>query len=364
MSKTGIFENFLTTGKSILRRSVAAIRRILANRAADLAVFYRTRHIQGPRVLRLADDECVIVTLLRNAEYFLPEFLDYHRDIGVKHFLLIDNGSTDGTLQQAAQYEDVIVVTNSLPVARYECRLRANIARRLIRGGWFLFLDCDEMFEPPQGAGQRVDGLVRYCNRHGYTSVICQMLDMASAEPLQKSRNIDYAHSLRVFNRYSVAEIKKFDYFDTGLVFAWGLAQNRCDLSEIKVFFGGLRREVFGENCCLTKHSLVRNLPSIKLYTHPHYSSGVVCADFTGLIRHYKFCGDYIARETEQVAKAVWNHGEDVARINHISGKKDFVIAGSDMQTYSSVRDLRNAGFLVASQRFIDEVEVRGPDTV
>lgn len=304
-------------------------------------------------------DECGAVSLVKNAAYFLPEFLKYHLDLGVRHILIIDNGSSDDTVAIAQAHPSVTVVRNTLPVRRYENLLRSQLARRYFKGGWLLFLDSDEMFSPPTEGSGALRGLCRYANAHGYSAVVCQVLDMVSDLPLAQTADMPYAEALARFRRYSLTDIERFDYFDPSSGFAWFLAQNRCVSREVQVLFGGIRKRSFGENCCLTTHRLVRNLPEVGLYAHPHVSVNVDCADVTALIRHYKFCGDIVARETRQVSDAVWGHGQDRARMARLTEDPDFRFDLSDTHTFSSVGELYENGFLVRGKGFEGAVECR-----
>jgi hypothetical protein len=56
------------------------------------------------RAIRPSD--ILLVTCLRNELVRLPFFLDYYRKLGVDHFLIINNGSTDGFDEWMRQHED------------------------------------------------------------------------------------------------------------------------------------------------------------------------------------------------------------------------------------------------------------------
>ena len=43
----------------------------------------------------------VIVTIARDEMLRLPDYLRHHRAIGIRHFLIVDNGSTDRTAEVA-----------------------------------------------------------------------------------------------------------------------------------------------------------------------------------------------------------------------------------------------------------------------
>lgn len=308
-----------------------------------------SRHVSGPARIVLGPDAVACICLTRNAAYYLDVLLAHHRKLGVEHFLFIDNGSQDATLERLAREPDVTVVANPLPVARYECQLRAQIARRYVRGGWFLFVDSDELIDIPLAGAATLGDVAAYCNRQSYDAVVSQSLDLFSTAPLSESGSWSYAQSVARFDRYSLGDVTDYDYHDPDIEFAWHLRSNRLSNPEIRFKFGGMRHEIFGEDCALTKHSMVRNADHIDLYCHPHCSDGVHCADFTLLLRHYKFAGPYLDRERRQVASGTWHHGEDHARLRRID-TDGFGFKLAQEQPFDGCAPLVAAGFLTLPQ--------------
>lgn len=311
-----------------------------------------SRHVSGPRRITLHDGEVALVCMLKNGSYYLDALLDHHRSIGVRNFLFIDNGSDDDTISRLSAHRDVTVISNKLPVAIYESSLRAQIARRVIRGGWFLFVDSDELVEMPNGEGRRISDYTGYCNDNGYDVVVGQVLDMFSAHPLSETVSWSYEESIKDFDRFSLRDIVEFDYHDEeNVAFSWFLKSNTVSNRDIRIKFGGIRREVFGEYCALTVHRLVKNDLRIGLYTHPHCSSNVRCADFTMLVRHFKFAGPYLARERQQLVDRTWQHGENQQRLAVIKDHA-FTITGKEERRYAGTSQLVIDGFLACSERF------------
>ena len=59
------------------------------------------------RTATIASKDILVLSTLRNERVRLPYFLRYDRNLGVGHFLLVDNGSDDGTREYLAAQEDV-----------------------------------------------------------------------------------------------------------------------------------------------------------------------------------------------------------------------------------------------------------------
>lgn len=334
------------------------VRRGVARRvqiARDWAkVQLATRHMSGRRKISLRDDDVGVVCLIKNGEYYIPELLHHHRSIGAKHFLFIDNGSTDKTIKLLSNCEDVTLVRNELPVKWYETKLRAQLAKMVFKGGWLLFVDSDELIQIPFGENKRIGEFLRYCNNNEYNVVVGQCLDLFSLKSINETADLSYEECTKIFDKYSLEYIDEFDYHDKENVSVeWFLRKNIVSNEDIKIKYGGIRRELFGEYCGLTNHRLVRNLPQIGIYTHSHCCSNARCADFTLLIRHYKFAGQYLDRERAQLMAGTWRHGEDVRRFSKTS-ESEFRFLPQNSRQYVDTAKLVDEGFLVCSDKFLN----------
>lgn len=110
-------------------------------------------------------DALTLYTVMRDEAFFVPAFLDHHRGIGVEQFLILDDGSEDGTGELLAAQPDVVRL--SCPHRYGEeldlrgrwltRRRRAGIAfkelapDRFFRGRWALYVDADEFLLLPPG---------------------------------------------------------------------------------------------------------------------------------------------------------------------------------------------------------------------
>jgi hypothetical protein len=91
--------------------------------------------------------------IYRDEATYLPEWLEFHRLVGVEHFYLYDNGSTDDSLEVLAPYLDEGVVTR-LPWPRYPGQYEAYEHCAVEQAGkarWIAFIDLDEFLFSPTG---------------------------------------------------------------------------------------------------------------------------------------------------------------------------------------------------------------------
>jgi hypothetical protein len=308
--------------------------------------------LHGPARVALGKDDCAVVSLMKDAAWYVGPFIRHHQAQGVRHILIVDNGSSDDTVAIASRFANVTVVRNTLLAKTYECLLRSQMARKVFQGGWLLFVDSDELFEAPFANGPAFPRLTAYLNAQGYTAMATQMLDHFSGYSYATSRGFDYDTTIAAFDQYALGEIVKAPYHDRDLIgFNWFVRDNKCEAA-VQWQIGGLRHEVFGEDCVLTKHSLVRNAKGIEAMTHPHCATGVVLADVTGVLRHYKLGGDYLDRDRRNLMRGVWDHAEDAKRIAAAGAGDDFVITPAKSRTWRGPDALVSQGFLIASERY------------
>lgn len=98
---------------------------------------------------------------MRNEGPYLQEWLDFHRRIGVDHFVLYDNGSTDDTAEVCRPYVRAGLVT-LVPWANFSYwfnQQRGAYAHALANFGasttWMGFFDLDEFMFPVTAASLR-----------------------------------------------------------------------------------------------------------------------------------------------------------------------------------------------------------------
>lgn len=99
----------------------------------------RTQNIQPGNVL--------LIATLRNETLRLPHFMRHYRDLGVRHFLLIDNDSDDGSREFLSDQPDVSLWTtkSSYRASRFGVDWAGWLRIRYGHGHWCLTVDVDEL---------------------------------------------------------------------------------------------------------------------------------------------------------------------------------------------------------------------------
>lgn len=103
------------------------------------------------RTGQIVKNDILLFATLRNERVRLPYFLSYYRKLGVRHFVLVDNGSDDGSAEYLTAQNDVsLFATNSsYRTARFGTDWLNWLQRRYAHGHWALTVDIDEFFVYP-----------------------------------------------------------------------------------------------------------------------------------------------------------------------------------------------------------------------
>lgn len=154
------------------------IARAIRKRRELRRVTNRTRLI-GPGAIL-----CAMV--VRNEASRLPFFLDHHRRLGVTHFLIIDNDSSDGTAALLADQPDVSLwsTAGSYKHSRFGLDWLNWVLLRHGHGHWCLVLDADELLVYPYWETRPLPALTAWLDQTGQRSFGAMMLDLYPEGPL------------------------------------------------------------------------------------------------------------------------------------------------------------------------------------
>jgi hypothetical protein len=90
----------------------------------------------------------------QNEGPYLREWIEFHRLVGVEHFYLYDNQSTDSHLEELAPYveEGIVTLHPWEPVPPHQADLYDDfLSRHREESRWVAFIDCDEFLFSPTG---------------------------------------------------------------------------------------------------------------------------------------------------------------------------------------------------------------------
>ncbi|NTU78060.1 MAG: glycosyltransferase family 2 protein [Chloroflexales bacterium] len=246
------------------------------------------RHCYGPRRVRIAADQLVVVSLVRDGERYMHAFIEYYLALGASQIVLLDNGSLDQTIEIARRYPHVTILSSKLNYGQYQRQLKSYLIRRFGQRCWSLCVDIDELFDYPGSRQIDLSTFLRYLRAYGYNAVVAQMLDMFAQGPIL-DRGKPTHEDLRV--AYPLADVSNTDWREYHSAFD---VQNQLASVTIQACFGGIRKTIFDVNVLLTKHPLLFLEGGMRpMDPTPHAVNRATVADLTCVLYHYKFTGGF-----------------------------------------------------------------------
>jgi hypothetical protein len=125
-------------------------------------------------------DDVLAFTTLRNERARLPYFFKYYRALGIGHFLMVDNGSDDGTREYLEQQPDVSLwtTTKSYKRSRFGADWLNWLQRKYGHGHWTLVVDVDEFFIYPFCDTRPIRALTDWLDASSIKSFGAMLVDM------------------------------------------------------------------------------------------------------------------------------------------------------------------------------------------
>lgn len=149
---------------------------------------WRIRAIRKRRELTVVADrtrsigsaDILVFSTLRNERIRLPYFLRYYRDLGVGHFLIVDNGSDDGSREYLLDQPDVSLwsSTASYKRARFGVDWLNWLQMHHGHGHWTLVVDPDEFLVYPFCDTRPLRALTDWLDASSIRSFGAMLVDM------------------------------------------------------------------------------------------------------------------------------------------------------------------------------------------
>ncbi|GJE53321.1 hypothetical protein GOFOIKOB_6400 [Methylobacterium tardum] len=243
----------------------------------------------------------VVVMVVRNEGFRLEHLIKYHQKIGFEHFIIIDNESSDGTIEKFKNRSNVSLfrAIGSYRDARFGIDWVNHIASKYCVGKWVLHIDADEYFVYPNMDTVNIATFTDELQSKGRVSLQCLMLDMYSRHPV--------AHNVVLEGQDPVSVCSFFDR--TGYRYEYEPLTNTTWIK------GGVRSRIFFSELetgpALNKTPLVlwrRHFAFLKSSHQlwPFCLNGRSKESFenpTGALLHYKFLFDFNHKIKEELLR-------------------------------------------------------------
>lgn len=147
-----------------------------------LRAFRKSGQLQ--RVIRrtgqIGPSDILCFATLRNEAQRLPFFLAHHRRLGINHFLIVDNGSTDGSVAYLQSQDDVSLwrTDSSYKLSRFGMDWLTALQWKYGNGHWCLTVDADEALIYPHWEDRPLPELTAWLDARRRRSFGALMLDI------------------------------------------------------------------------------------------------------------------------------------------------------------------------------------------
>ena len=138
------------------------------------------------RTQLIGDGGVLAFCCVRNEAARLPYFLNHYRQLGVCHFIFVDNDSSDGTAAFLADQPDVSLwhTSQSYRLSRFGMDWLGWLQLRFGHGHWCLTLDADELLVYPHHDQRDLAALTDWLDRQGRSSFGAVMIELYPKGPV------------------------------------------------------------------------------------------------------------------------------------------------------------------------------------
>ena len=284
---------------------------------------------------------CLVV---RNEALRLPANLAHHRALGVDRFLVVDNGSTDGTLDYLAAQPDVCLFRTDDSFAAAECGYDWTnmVLGAHADGQWALTVDADELFVFPAYEHVGLRALCGHLDAHGARGVVALMVDMYGPGAIAGTIH-DPGRPLT----------EASPWFDPG---PYSFVRDaRCPHVQ---FVGGVRARAFDFSAHQPTPPVVSKVPLVKwdratrYLMAAHAVTPLPVYPMLGGLLHFKFLSDFPDRVVTAVAEAQHFGGAQEYRVylEHLRRDPDLRLRNDASQRFAGSAQLLDLRLLEADE--------------
>lgn len=281
------FDPFVVRNRIFHRSPSIAVRLSLhSNHRSDAGFLHENLRL----VRSSAQDGCStgvlkLVCMVKDSQPLISKFLGHYRKLGVKEFIFIDNGSSDGTLEQLSLQSDVTLYQTLLEHWKYQNDVRSFIIDRHCFRSWFFCVDADELFVYPKMERFGMDELLEFLQWEGATAVCAYMIDL-----LPRHRNVLRVEKLDELSYFEPSSMIRRRYFQD---FYSDSCFNRLLDPDLPSKIGGPRQALLPKDAnsvvSITKHPLMFLDSVIEPLAGGHFCNHAVISSLACTLLHYKF---------------------------------------------------------------------------
>jgi len=320
----------------------------------------------------ISDDKSEIRAFIpaRDELLRLPQTLDHYRRIGVARFFIIDNGSTDGSIEFLRTQPDchVFVTHDSFKDSLGGVDWQNALLNQFGMEHWCLAVDADEWLVYPGYEQKPLPELAEYLDRSGAQGMFAFLLDMygrgtgadwctaSDQSLLDACRYFDSNYTWYEPVRVPGLQSSRFPKYNV-----FGGPRLRLLFPRLRHHYYLLRAiwrvrdslkfplpETLKPSPALTKIPFIRWLPGTRYQTKHLTAAPIRLSDVTGALLHFKFLEDFYRRSAKAVErKEYWDNASQYSRyLTKLKDPSSFSFYHSDSRAYTGSNQLVQLGIL------------------
>ena len=256
---------------------------------------------------KVMDESVIAICVAKNDLTKMKGFINHHRKLGIHNFVILDNDSTDGSIEWLLEQNDVFLLQTKIPYTTN--RREAWVNRIMAYFGderWYYVADSDELLVYEDCENRGINELIRFFEAKGIVRARALMVDMYAKAKYYKDGKIE-------------EYLNECIYFDSDTYY-------ESERHQLDLICGGPRERIFNQAPWLTKYPIFylrkKDLECKSHFLFPFAENKDTQCNI--ILKHYKFQPGEL-NKYQQIVKAG----------NYFNGSKQYkaylnVLEGTD----------------------------------
>lgn len=300
--------------------------------------------IQQNNVTNITNNDLILFSVMKDEAHRLPFFIDYYRRLGVDHFILVDNASSDHFNDVVSEQKDITTFYTdaSYKASKYGMHWLNYLLRKYGSGHWCMTCDPDEFIIFTDMEHRDLIDLTNYLISTSEESFFTCMIDMYGNRPVNQCHYTEGSNPLDTC-----------PYFDK----AGYVKTYMSDLSNIWMQ-GGVRRRLFFRDQPSSSPS-INKIPLVRWKTHFAYVESMHMAiprrlnecvapnKTTGALLHFKFISQLSSKvKAELKARQHFNYSSEYKQYDKAIRQNSQLFNSTVSEKYEGWRTLAKLGLI------------------
>jgi len=295
-------------------------------------------------VAQLSEAPVILVAVARNERTLIPHFLAHYRGLGVRHFVLVDNLSDDGTREYLLAQPDVVLYSADTDYrdSHYGVAWQQAVLGAHALGRWVVLADIDEMLVYEDCEHRPITQWLAELQAQGHDAALTLMVDMYPSGELAEA---DFTQAENLF--------EMAPNFDRQPLQRWQLGAGHY--SNAVTYLSALRHRLIPDSApnlyTSQKVAVFRYAPWVRLSQGLHYVSNLKLAPQPAFFAHFKYHAGFRQKVLQEIArKQHFNGAEEYGKYLAMLAESEGQLARDGVSVrYQDSRSFRELGDLLTS---------------